>query len=58
MLVNLPPRVRSALYSVSVVAMPIIAYLTEQEVINTFWAGLAVVVNSAVLLLARVNVSE
>ena len=57
MLVNLPPKVRSALYSISIVAMPIFAYLSEQRVITPFVAGLIVVINSGVLLLARVNVT-
>lgn len=57
-MLNLPPKVRSALYSISVVAMPVIAYLADNGKITTFWAGLAVVINSGILLLARVNVSE
>ena len=57
MLVNLQPKVRSALYSISIVAMPIFAYLSEQGVITPFVAGLIVVINSGVLLLARVNVT-
>lgn len=57
MLVNIPSSVRSALYSISVVAMPVFAYLAEQEVITPFVAGLVVVINSGVLLLARVNVT-
>ncbi len=57
-MLNLPPKVRSALYSISVVAMPVIAYLADHGKITTFWAGLAVVINSGILLLARVNVSE
>ena len=57
-MLNLPPKVRSALYSISVVAMPVVAYLADQGKITTFWAGLAVVINSGILLLARVNVSE
>lgn len=57
-MLNLPPKVRSALYSISVVAMPVVAYLADNGKITTFWAGLAVVINSGILLLARVNVSE
>ena len=57
-MLNLPPKVRSALYSISVVAMPVVAYLADQGKITTFWAGLAVVINSGILLLAKVNVSE
>ena len=57
MLVNLSPKVRSALYSISIVAMPIFAYLSEQGVITPFVAGSIVVINSGVLLLARVNVT-
>lgn len=58
MLLEIPTKVRSFLYTISVIGMPIIAYLAEQETISTFVAGLFVVVNSAILLLARVNVSE
>lgn len=57
-MLNLPPKVRSALYSISVVAMPVVAYLADQGKITAFWAGLAVVINSGILLLAKVNVSE
>ena len=55
MLVNLSPKVRSALYSISIVAMPIFAYLSEQGVITSFVAGL--IGASGVLLLARVIVT-
>lgn len=57
MLLDIPAKVRSALYTISVIGMPVVAYLAEQEVISTFVAGLFVVINSGVLLLARVNVT-
>ena len=57
-MLELSPKLRSALYTISIVVMPVIAYLAEQETISTFVAGLFVVVNSAALLRARVNVSE
>ena len=57
MLLEIPAKVRSFLYTISVIGMPIVAYLAEQEVISTFVAGLFVVVNSGILLLARINVT-
>lgn len=54
----LPAKVRKVVYSVSLVAMPVLAYLAEQGTISTFVFGLAVVVNSAVLGLARINVNK
>lgn len=45
MLLEIPTKVRSFLYTISVIGMPIIAYLAEQETISTFVAGLFVVVN-------------
>lgn len=57
-MVKIPTKLRKVIYSVSIVAMPVIAYLAEQGTISTFVFGLAVVVNSAVLGLARINVSQ
>lgn len=54
---NLPSNVRAALYVISAVAMPVIGYLAQQNVVSGFWLGLAIVVNSAILGLARVNVT-
>lgn len=53
----LPSQVRSVLYVLSAVVTPVLAYLAEQEVLSAFWFGLWVVVNSAILGLARVNVT-
>lgn len=57
MLLEIPAKVRSALYSISILVMPILAYLHEEGVISTFVFGLAMVINSSVLLLARINVT-
>lgn len=53
-----PSKVRKVIYSVSLIAMPVLAYLAEQGSISSFVFGLAVVVNSAVLGLARINVNK
>ena len=53
----LPSQVRSVLYVLSAIVTPVLAYLADQSVIDTFWVGLWAVVNSAILVLARVNVS-
>jgi hypothetical protein len=37
--------------------MPVIAYLAQQGTISEFWLGLSVVINSAILALARINVT-
>lgn len=57
-MVKIPASLRKTIYSVSIVAMPIVAYLADQGTISTFAFGLATVVNSSVLLLARINVSD
>lgn len=53
----LDSRVRSALYTVSALVTPVLAYLADQGTISSFVAGLWIVVNSAILGLARVNVT-
>lgn len=53
----LPSQVRSVLYVLSAVVTPVLAYLADQGTISVFWAGLWLVVNSAILGLARVNVT-
>jgi len=53
----LDSKIRSALYVISAVVTPVLAYLAESGTVSTFVAGLWLVVNSAVLTLARVNVT-
>lgn len=53
----LSANVRSALYIISAVLTPVLAYLAEQGTISTFIAGLWLVINSAILGLARVNIT-
>ena len=55
MLVN--AQIRSALYILSMIVTPVVAYLADQGTISMFWAGLWLVINSAVLGLARLNVT-
>lgn len=55
---NPSPKVRSALYVTSAVVTPVLAYLAEQGVIDPLLAGLWLVVNTAILTLARANVQE
>lgn len=55
---NLPSNVRAFLYVLSAVSMPVIVYLASQGVISDFWLGLATVINTAVLGLARINVTS
>lgn len=54
---NIPAKVRATLYTLSLVLTPVLAYLADQGTISTFWAGLWIVINSAVLGLARANVT-
>lgn len=58
MTINLPSKVRKAIYSVSILAMPTVAYLADQGTISAYVFGLVTVINSSVLLLARINVAE
>ncbi len=54
---NPSPRVRSAIYVVTAVANPVVGYLTQSGVVSEFVAGLWMVVNAAIIGLARLNVS-
>ncbi len=54
---NLPPQVRQAIYVVTAVASPVMAYLLLQGTISDFVFGLFSVVVTAVTSLAAVNVS-
>lgn len=55
---NPNPKVRSALYIISAVLTPVLAYLAEQGTISTFVAGLWLVANTAILALANANVQD
>lgn len=52
------PKVRSTLYVVSAVLTPVIVYMADQGVLPSFWAGLWLVINTAILGMAKVNVEE
>lgn len=53
----LDAKVRSTLYVLSAVVTPVLAYLADQGTVSTFVAGLWIVINSAVLGLAKLNVT-
>lgn len=53
--INLPPKVRKAIYVLSTVATPVMGYLATQGVVSEFWFGLYAVVMTAVTGLAAVN---
>jgi uncharacterized membrane protein YvlD (DUF360 family) len=53
----LPSKVRQAIYVVTAVASPVMAYLLTQGTITEFSFGLFSVVVTAVTTLAAVNVS-
>lgn len=53
----LPARLRSAIYLVTAVVTPVMAYLATQGVVSDFWIGLYTVFTSAVNALAYVNVT-
>ena len=55
---NLSPKLRGIIYSLSVIVTPVVAYLGTEGRITTFAVGLYAVINMAVLGLARINVSE
>ena len=55
---NLPPKVRQALYILSAVATPVVAYLGTQNKIDAFYVGLYAVIATAVNGLAALNVSN
>lgn len=57
MTINLPARVRAALYAVIAVVSPVVAYLGTQDKLDEFWVGLFSVVVTAVSALAFSNVT-
>lgn len=56
MQLNLPAKVRQAIYVVATVASPTMFYLNQQTVLDDFWFGLFSVVMGAVTALAALNV--
>lgn len=54
---NLPPKVRQAIYVLTAVASPVMAYLQQTGTISDFVFGLFAVVVTAVASLAAVNVT-
>lgn len=54
----LPPKVRQAIYIVTAVASPVMAYLNQSGTVSDFVFGLFAVVVTAVASLAAVNVSK
>lgn len=58
MTLNLPPKVRAAIYAANVMGSPIMAYLLARGVIGTLEVGLWAAEMSAVFLLAGLNVKE
>ena len=55
---NPTPQVRQAVYVVTALSSPIMAYLNQQGVVNEFWFGLFSVVVTAVAGLAAYNVKK
>ena len=56
--INLPANLRAAIYVITAIGSPLVAYLGQQEVISAFWVGLWAVVVTAVAGLARINVGN
>lgn len=58
MKINLPPKVRAALYVITAISSPIVAYLLDQGHIHqaevNLWAGIVTAVN----VMAGLNVSD
>lgn len=57
MQINLPPKVRQAIYGIATVLTPTIAYLNQQGTVTDFQFGLYSVVMAGVTALAYVNVN-
>ena len=58
MTINLPPKVRATLYVLIAISSPVLFYLNEQSVVDSFWFGLYSVIVTAVSALAFSNVSD
>lgn len=55
MQINLPSKVRKAVYIMTAVCSPVMAYLNTAGTVSDFWFGLYAVVMTAVATLAAVN---
>lgn len=55
---NIPAKVRQAIYIVTAVASPVMAYLHQAGTVSDFVFGLFAVVVTAVASLAAVNVNK
>lgn len=55
---NPTPQARQAVYVVTALSSPVMAYLNQQGVVNEFWFGLFSVVVTAVAGLAAYNVKK
>ena len=58
MQVNLPPKVRAALYIITVVGTPIITVLVSQNVVGDLWGQLWAAFVTGVGALAAFNVTK
>jgi hypothetical protein len=58
MQLNPQPNIRDAIYTVSALVVPVAGYLFDQGKLNSFWFGLILVINTAVLGLAKFNVTQ
>ena len=58
MQVSLPPKVRQAIYIITAVASPVMAYLNQAGTVSDFVFGLFAVVVTAVAGLAAYNVNK
>lgn len=54
--INLPPKVRQAIYIIATISSPVAFYLNQNTVVSDFWFGLYSVVLAAVTTLAAINV--
>lgn len=55
---NLPPKVRQAIYVIGFIGSPLMGYLNEQGVITSFQLGLYTVIMGAAFALAALNVEK
>ena len=56
MSINLPPKVRQAIYIIATVSQPVMFYLLNENTVTTFQYGLFAVIMGAITALAAVNV--
>lgn len=58
MTINLPPKIRQAIYIIATVSQPVMFYLLNENTVTTFQYGLFAVIMGAVTTLAALNVTE